>query len=46
MPLMPGAEPYAHDGGSTGVLLCHGFTSTPASLRPWAEYLAGAGLSV
>jgi carboxylesterase len=43
---MPGAEAYAHDGGPTGVLLCHGFTGSPQSLRPWAEYLAGAGLSV
>jgi carboxylesterase len=46
MPVMPGAEAYAHDGGPTGVLLCHGFTGCPQSLRPWAEYLAGAGLSV
>jgi carboxylesterase len=46
MPVMPGAEPFSHDGGSTGVLLCHGFTGSPHSLRPWAEYLAGAGLSV
>jgi len=28
------------------VLLCHGFTGSPQSLRPWAEYLAGQGLSV
>jgi carboxylesterase len=46
MPLMPGAEPFAHSGSSTGVLLCHGFTGTPGSLRPWADYLAEAGLSV
>jgi carboxylesterase len=46
MPLMPGAEPFAHSGSSTGVLLCHGFTGTPGSLRPWADYLAAAGLSV
>ncbi len=46
MPVMPGAEPYSHDGGPVGVLLCHGFTGTPASLRPWAEFLAGAGLTV
>jgi carboxylesterase len=46
MPVMPGAEPFLHEGGSTGVLLCHGFTGTPGTLRPWAEYLAGAGLSV
>jgi carboxylesterase len=46
MPVMPGAEPFAHDGGTTGVLLCHGFTGSPQSLRPWADYLAEAGLSV
>jgi len=46
MPVMPGAEAYAYDGGRTGVLLCHGFTGSPQSLRPWAEYLARAGLTV
>jgi carboxylesterase len=46
MPVMPGAEAFAHDGGPTGVLLCHGFTGSPQSLRPWAEYLAAAGLGV
>jgi carboxylesterase len=43
---MPGAEPFFHSGGNTGVLLCHGFTGSPASLRPWAERLAAAGLTV
>ena len=42
----PGTEPFRHDGGPVGVLLCHGFTGSPASLRPWAEHLASAGLSV
>ena len=28
MPVMPGAEAFAHDGGTTGVLLCHGFTGS------------------
>jgi len=46
MPVMPGAESFSHDGSSTGVLLCHGFTGSPQSLRAWAEYLADAGLSV
>ena len=46
MPVMPGAEAFARDGGPTGVLLCHGFTGSPQSLRPWAEYLASANLSV
>lgn len=46
MPLMPGAEPFRHDGGEIGVLLCHGFTGTPQSLRPWADHLAARGLTV
>jgi carboxylesterase len=44
--LLPGAEPFTSDGGPTGVLLCHGFTGSPRTLRPWAEYLAEAGLTV
>jgi carboxylesterase len=44
--VLAGAEPFHHDGGSVGVLLCHGFTGTPQSLRPWAEHLARAGFSV
>jgi carboxylesterase len=43
---LPGAEPFSHQGGATGVLLCHGFTGSPQSLRPWAGFLAEAGLSV
>ncbi|GII26828.1 alpha/beta hydrolase [Planotetraspora mira] len=46
MPVLPGAEPYHHDGGAVGVLLCHGFTGSPQSLRPWGEHLARAGLTV
>ncbi|MEV8019591.1 alpha/beta fold hydrolase [Streptomyces sp. NPDC086554] len=46
MPVLPGAEPYRHEGGEIGVLLCHGFTGSPQSLRPWAEYLAEQGLTV
>jgi carboxylesterase len=46
VPVIPGAEPYRHEGGEVGVLLCHGFTGSPQSLRPWAEYLAERGLTV
>ncbi len=46
MPLLPGAEPFAAAGGPVGVLLCHGFTGTPQSLRPWGDHLAAAGLTV
>jgi carboxylesterase len=41
-----GAEPYAHDGDDVGVLLCHGFTGNPSSLRPWADSLVAAGHTV
>ncbi|EST34568.1 hypothetical protein N566_18335 [Streptomycetaceae bacterium MP113-05] len=46
MPILPGAEPMRHDGSQTGVLLCHGFTGSPQSLRPWARYLAERGYTV
>ncbi|MFF9121970.1 alpha/beta hydrolase [Streptomyces sp. NPDC014889] len=46
MPVLPGAEPFRHEGGEVGVLLCHGFTGSPQSLRPWGQYLAERGLTV
>jgi carboxylesterase len=44
--LQPGAEPFSADGGPVGFVLSHGFTGTPASMRPWAEHLAAAGYTV
>ena len=46
MPVVPGAEAFTSEGGRVGVLLVHGFTGSPASLRPWGEYLAANGLTV
>jgi carboxylesterase len=46
MPIMPGAEEFQHEGGPVGVLLCHGFTGSPQSLRPWGDHLAASGYSV
>ncbi|MGI8761158.1 MAG: alpha/beta hydrolase [Jatrophihabitantaceae bacterium] len=46
MPVLPGSEPFAADRGRVGVVLSHGFTGTPSSMRPWAEHLAAAGFSV
>jgi carboxylesterase len=46
MPLFPGAEPYSADGGSTGVLLLHGFTGSPKSMKPWGERVAADGHTV
>jgi carboxylesterase len=44
--LLPGAEPFEHAGGPVGVLLCHGFTGSPQTMRSWAEYVAGQGFTV
>lgn len=44
--LLPEAEPFHYAGSGTGVLLCHGFTGSPQSMRPWAEHMAKAGLTV
>jgi carboxylesterase len=53
--LQPGAEPFESVPGDgtavrpesrVGVLLCHGFTGSPQSLRPWADHLAAAGFRV
>ncbi len=37
---------FAHDGGDVGVLVIHGFTGSPASMRPWANYLVDKGYTV
>ena len=44
--LIPGAEPWTHDGGPVGVLVLHGFTGNPGSMRVLAERIAGAGFTV
>ncbi len=44
--ILPGAEPWSRDGGSIGVLLLHGFTGNPSSMRPVAEACAAAGYAV
>jgi carboxylesterase len=44
--VLPGAESFRFAGGTTGVLLQHGFTGCPASMRPFGEWLAARGLTV
>lgn len=44
--LMAGAEPWGADGGETGVLVLHGFTGSPQSVRHWAQGLAAKGHTV
>jgi len=43
---LPGAEPWTADGGPAGVLVLHGFTGNPQSMRPLAEAYAAAGFTV
>lgn len=44
--IIPGAEPMSVEGGPVGVLVLHGFTGNPQSMRPLAEGFAAAGYSV
>ena len=52
MPIAPEDEPYAApatgtvDGKRVGVVVVHGFTGTPDSMRAWAEHLAAEGFAV
>lgn len=46
MTIMPGAEPFLLPGGDHGVLLLHGFTGSPAEMRPAGEYLQSLGYTV
>ena len=44
---MPGCEPLSHVGGSaTGVLVLHGFTGNPSSMRGVAEAMIAADFDV
>ena len=45
-PFFSAAVPDAHDGQRVGALLVRGFTGSPASMRPWGQYLAGQGIGV
>jgi carboxylesterase len=44
--VVPGAEPFSFDGGPAGILLLHGFTGNPSSMRPLGEWLAARGHAV
>ncbi len=45
-PILPGCEPYSTKNGPLGVLVLHGFTGNPTSMRSLAERLARGGFSV
>ena len=45
-PLTIAARPELTGGHRIGVLLSHGFTGSPASMRPWGEHLGSLGYGV
>ena len=45
-PILPGAEPFFFEGNDIGVLVSHGFTGSPYSVRPWAERFVEEGYAV
>lgn len=45
-PLSAPAHPESTGGRSVGVLLSHGFTGSPFSMKPWGEYLSERGYAV
>src|SRR5918998_1676938 len=45
-PVLPGCEPWSTNGGRHGVLVLHGFTGCPQSMRPLAEAFADEGYTV
>jgi carboxylesterase len=44
--IMPGCEPYSAKNGPLGVLVLHGFTGNPSSMRSLGERIAANGYSV
>ena len=44
--ILPGAEPLSAEGGPHGLLVLHGFTGNPSSMRGVAEAGAEAGFAV
>jgi carboxylesterase len=48
VPPRPAAFSYPGHGANAriGIAICHGFTGSPLSVLPWAEYLAGQGYAV
>jgi len=45
-PILPGCEPLVAEGSNLGVLVLHGFTGSPASMRSLAEGFAERGYTV
>jgi carboxylesterase len=44
--VQPGCEAFAFEGGPVGIVMVHGFTGSPASMRPMGGWFAEQGLAV
>lgn len=44
--ILDGAEPFDFSGNETGILVCHGFSGSPQSMRRFGEALHQAGYTV
>jgi carboxylesterase len=44
--VLPGADAFHFEGGPLGMLLHHGFTGSPASMRPFGQWLSEQGVTV
>ena len=42
---IPNSEPFELIGGQIAILLIHGFSGSPLSVKPWAEKLHQSELS-
>ena len=43
---IPNSQALRISGGKTGILMLHGFTGSPASIKPWALSMASEGFTV
>lgn len=46
MSAIPGGDAFELRGGEVAILMIHGFTGSPLSIRPWADSLHQAGFTV
>ena len=45
-PVKPGCESFAFEGGPVGIVMLHGFSGSPASMRPMGTWFAEQELAV
>ena len=43
---IPDSAGFTLSGGKIGVLVIHGFTGSPVTIRPWAEFLNKSGYTI